>query len=83
MLSKTARKYCKEYLKEQGREPLVEQLEGIGVACYDDDDLDDLLDCAVDSVEAGDIEFDWSHAAAKSCNHRCYMLWLDIEEIHV
>lgn len=80
-LTKPARKYCQAALEAQGREALVEMLEGICIACYDEEDAEELAESAVDSIEAGDIDFDWGHGAVKVAGHYCYMLWLDIDDI--
>ena len=80
-LTKEAKAYCVAFLEAQGREFLVQQLEGICVACYDEEDAAELAESAADSVEAGDIEFDWSFAPAKASKHHVYMLWLDVDEV--
>ncbi len=80
-LSEQAKQYCKACLLTLPREELVEKLEAISIACYDDEDNEILADAAVDSVEAGDIHFDWSFAFSKSMPHSVKMMWLDIDEI--
>jgi hypothetical protein len=82
-LSSDAKAYCVEVLKNQGREALVSMLENIGVACYDDEDDYTLAEAAADSVEAGDIEFDWGHSYASSLPRHIYMAWLDIEDVWI
>lgn len=82
-LTSEAHKYCKAALLEEGREYIIRLLEGVGVACYDDEETEELAEAAVESVATGDIEFDWSLACAKSCSHRTRMLWYDIDEIAV
>ena len=39
-----------------GRAGIVEMLEAIGIACYDDETTEELAEAAVDSIESGDIE---------------------------
>lgn len=82
-LSEEARKYAIASISEISREEMVSLLEGIGCACYDDEPEEDFVESIVDSIEAGDIEFEWSIWEAKSKSHSTYMLWLDIEEIWV
>jgi len=82
-LSPEAKAYCKDILLKQGRTELVSQLESIGIACYDEEDDETLADSAVDSVEAGDIDFDWGLGQAKAFGHHSYMLWLDVEDVWV
>lgn len=81
-LTAEAKAYCQEALEAMGRETIIDMLENqAGCACYDDEDTDSLAESAVDSVEAGDIEFDWGFAQAKSLGHHVYMTWLDIDEV--
>lgn len=80
-LTEAAKTYCTEALEALDREELVNMLEGIGVACYDEEDNTVLAESAADSVEAGDIEFDFGFHAAKASPHHVYMLWLDIDEV--
>lgn len=80
-LTDEARAYCQEALEVRGRYKLVEMLESIGIACYDEEDVEELAEAVVDSVEAGDIDFEWDHVTAKNLHAYAYMLWLDIDEI--
>lgn len=80
-LTPEAKEYCKEALKEQGRDSLVQMLENIGIACYDDEDDDTLAESAVDSVQAGDIEFDFGIQYALTTPHYVRMLWYDVEDV--
>jgi hypothetical protein len=83
VLSPEAREYCIEVLIHNGREELVSSLEGIGVACYDEEDDRELAEAAADSVEAGDIEFDFSFVASKQYPHHLQRLHMDINEVWV
>jgi hypothetical protein len=38
------------------RQDIVELLEGIGIACYDDEPLQLLKECLVENVESGNID---------------------------
>ena len=81
-LTKEAREYCTEVLLRMEREEIVEILENqVCVACYDEETKYDLVPAMVDSIEAGDIDFDWSIGAAKGHSHYIYTFWLDIDEI--
>lgn len=80
-LTDEAREYCLEVVGEINRETMVEMLEGIGCACYDDEDISDFIEAIVDSIEAGDIEFDFGIHAAKNQKHHMYMKWLDIDDV--
>ena len=81
-LTKEAREYCTAALLTREREDVVQELESICVACYDDETMeDDLVPSMVDSVEAKDIDFDWSFAASKQYPHSVQMLWLDVDEV--
>lgn len=81
-LTRQAREYCTAVLSLMEREEMVEILEGqLCVACYDEETKYDLVPAMVDSVEARDLDFDWSIGAAKVQSHYIYMLWLDIDEI--
>lgn len=42
--------------RESARARVVELLESIGTACFDDEELTDLQDCLIESVESGDID---------------------------
>jgi len=77
-----AREYCKAAISLMTREELVESLENIGVACYDDEPIEDFIDSYVDSVEAGDIEFDFSYQAANQYPHHVKMLRYNIDEVY-
>lgn len=46
----------KDRIRDLGREEIIEQLESIGVACYDDEDTELLVDAFFDSYKAGDLE---------------------------
>jgi hypothetical protein len=80
-LTDEAREYCKEALMELGREYLAEQLGFVCVEVRDDDDDDDLAESVLDSIEAGDLEFDWGFGQSKCFAHHVQMLWLDIDEV--
>lgn len=82
-LTPEARIYCTAAVELMEREELVAALENIGVACYDYEPIEDFVESYVDSVEAGDIEFDFSHAAALSYPHHVKMKWYDIEDTWV
>lgn len=79
-LTKEARAYCKEVVSTWSREDLVAHVEGVGSAAYDDDDDDDLVESVVTSIEAGDIDFDFSYTGSKAYPHHIQMMALDIEE---
>lgn len=78
-LTSEAREYCLEVLVTRGRESLVADLEGIGIACYDEEGVEELAEAALDSVEAGDIDFDWTNPIGQSGYIR--KLWLAIDEV--
>ena len=80
-LTPEAKKYCKEALKAQGREFLVQQLENIGIACYDDEDEETLAEAAVDSVEAGDIDFDFGMQYALTSPAHLRVLYYHIKDV--
>lgn len=81
-LTDEAKKYAAEYLEAQGREAVVQMLEGICIACYDDEDLtEDLIPAAVDSIEAGDIEIPWDYATARATSYAAGMAWLDVDDV--
>lgn len=83
-LSRAAKAYCTKALAELDRAELVSMLEAICIACYDDESVsNDLVPSAIDSIEAGDIEFDWSFAASKQYGHAAQMFWLDIDDVWV
>lgn len=82
-LTPEAKAYCTAAIELMEREELVAALENLGIACYDDEPIEDFVASYVDSVEAGDIEFDFSHAAALSYPHHVKMMWYDIEDIWV
>jgi len=83
-LSEEAKAYCQASLERQGRGAVVEMLEGIGVACYDEEGVEELAEAAVDSVEAGDIEFDFGMSAVdRSDGDYLYRLWLDIDDVWI
>jgi len=80
-LTDEAKTYLAELFEARGREEITTELESICIAVYDEDDLvDDLIPCAIDSVEAGDIDVEFSMAESKF-HHSAYMAWLDIEEV--
>lgn len=80
-LTEQAKTYCKEAISLMGRDEIVQTLEGLCIACYDDEEIEDLVDSYVDSVEAGDIEFDFKYGAAMQYPHHIKMLNLDIDEV--
>ena len=81
-LTEPAKLYCQAIFEGMEREALVEILEGqLSIQCYDHEDTDTLAESVVVSVEAGDIEFDWSHDTAKASSRSNYHLWLDIEDV--
>ena len=80
-LTEQAKTYCKEAISTMERDEIVSALEGIGTACYDDEEIEDLVDSYVDSVEAGDIEFDFSYASAMQYSHHIKMMNLEIDEV--
>jgi hypothetical protein len=82
-LTPEARIYCTAAVELMEREELVAALENIGVACYDDEPIEDFVESYVDSVEAGDIEFDFGCNTAFSYPHHVKMKWLDIEDTWV
>lgn len=82
-LSEPAKAYAKEALQTLDREVLIQMLEGIGCACYDEETEETFAESIVDSIEAGDIEFDFSFAASKSYRHGIQMMWLDIDDVWI
>ncbi len=46
----------RERLNELGRERLVELVESVGAAAFDDETDDELRECIAESIEAGDID---------------------------
>lgn len=80
-LTEQAKNYCKEAVATMEREEIVQTLEGLGIACYDDEETETLVDSYVESVEAGDIEFDFTYAAAMQYPHHIKMMNLDIDEV--
>lgn len=80
-LTEQAKTYCKEAISTMERDEIVSALEGLGIACYDDEDTEDLVDSYVDSVEAGDIEFDFSYSSAMQYPHHIKMMNLDINDV--
>ena len=80
-LTQEASYYCKKVALHLGRDHMVNDLEAIGIACYDDESDEVLADAFVSSVEAGDIEFDFSHCQAKNRPRHLYLEWLDIDEV--
>ena len=82
-LTTKARDYAITYWEKQPREDIQNILENqLGVAVYDDEPLEDLVESLVDSVEAGDVETDFfGMTYAQSLGHHVYMQWLDIDEI--
>lgn len=76
-LTNPAKEYCTAVVEQMPREELVAALENIGVACYDDEPIEDLVAAYVDSVEAGDIEFDFSQAFCLTLPHHIKMMWYD------
>ena len=80
-LTEQARVYCIAVIETMEREEIISTLEGLGIACYDDDSTEDLVESYVDSVEAEDIEFDWKYVTSKQYPHHVQMLCLDVDEI--
>ena len=80
-LTEQAKTYCKEAISLMERDEIVSTLEGIGTACYDDEKIEDLVDSYVDSVEAGDIEFDFSYSSAMQYPHHVKMMNLEIDDV--
>lgn len=81
-LTKEARAYCLAAANEMSREELVQELENICIACYDEETIEeDFAPSFVDSVEAGDIEFDFNYSSAGRWSHPTKMLCLDIDEV--
>ena len=78
-----AKDYCTAAVELMERDELVAALENIAIACYDYEETEDFVASYVDSVEAGDIEFDFSHQAALSYPHHVKMKWYSIEEVWV
>ena len=81
VLTEPAKEYAHEIVGKMSRSELQIALENIGVAVYDDEDIGDLMDSYVDSVEAKDIEFSFDMHTAKAAGHHAYMMWLDIDDI--
>lgn len=82
-LSDQAKEYAKEALQTLDRSVLIEMLEGIGVACYDEETEETFAEAIVDSIEAGDIEFDFSFAASKAYPNHIARMWLDIDDVWI
>lgn len=82
-LTPEAKAYCTAAVKLMDRDELVTALENLGIACYDNEDVEDFVDSYVDSVEAGDIEFDFSYAGTLSYPYHVKMMWYDIEDTWV
>ncbi len=82
-LSEAAKAYAVEALQTLDREELISMLENIGCACYDEEGKDVFAESIVDSIEAGDIEFDWSFAASKSYRYGIQRMWLDIDDVWI
>ncbi len=80
-LTEQARAYCVAAIGTMERNEIVSTLESLGIACYDDEETSDLVESYVDSVEAEDIDFDWSYAAAMQYPHHVKMLNLDVDEV--
>jgi len=69
--------YLREVLGMWGRQRLVEELENIGCACYDDEPNEDLIEAIIHSIECNDIDFDWSYSYANTMPHYIKMLRLE------
>ena len=82
-LTPEAKAYCKAAVELMDRDELVAALEGLCIACYDNEDVEDFVDSYVDSVEAGDIEFDFKYSGALSYPYHVKMMWYDIEDTWV
>ena len=80
-LTEQAKTYCKEAISLMERDEIVSTLEGLGIACYDDEETEMLVDSYVESVEAGDIEFDFKYGAAMQYPHHIKMMNLEIDEV--
>lgn len=80
-LTEQAKTYCKEAISTLERAEIVSTLESLGIACYDDEETEELVDSYVESVEAEDIEFDFTYAAAMQYPHHIKMMNLDIDEV--
>lgn len=80
-LSDPYKRYVQLYAYHMGREWLVEQLESIGIACYDDEPTSDFVAAFTDSHEAGDLkDIPWGVFEAKSLSHEMYMAYLDVDD---
>jgi len=79
-LTQAAKDYASNVVSKMERGILVAELEYIGVACYDYEPTEDLVESYFDSIEAKDIDFDFSIHLAKHQPHHLYMDWVDIEE---
>lgn len=79
-LSPEAKAYCKAAVELMDRDELVAALEGLCIACYDNEPIEDFVDSYVDSVEAGDIEFDFGYASAQQYPFVVKNMWYYIEE---
>jgi len=82
-LTPEAKAYCKAAVELMDREELVSALENLGIACYDNEETEDFVESYVDSVEAGDIEFDFSYASTLSYPYHVKMMWYYIEDTWV
>jgi hypothetical protein len=82
-LTPEAKAYCTAAIELMDREELVAALENLGIACFDNEPTEDFVASYVDSVEAGDIEFDFGYAGTLSYPHHVKMMWYYIEEVWV
>lgn len=80
-LSESAKEYAKEALQTLERQELIDMLENIGCACYDEESEETFAEAIVDSIEAGDIDFDFSFVASKAYPPHIARLWLDIDDV--
>ena len=67
--------------QRNGRDALVDPLENIGTACYDDEPEEDLIESIIDSMEVGDIDrntIGWDLRSAQGYGNEAYHAWLDI-----
>lgn len=79
-LTPEAKAYCTAAIELMAREELVAALENLCTACYDNEPTEDFVASYVDSVEAGDIEFDFGYASARQYPYVVKNMWYDIEE---
>ena len=82
-LSPEAKAYCTAAVELMDREELVVALENLCIACYDNEPTEDFVESYVDSVEAGDIEFDFGYTGTLSYPYHVKMMWYDIEDTWV